>query len=365
MANLTFEQKLIEELPLSGFLSGGKPVGREGFEVIVVERIGTGNRFYCTLAPGDTLRISERLFGSYYAYIVDMRPARLLTVSEQFPTVNPLIKVKVTAKVLYRALNARRLATEVEDPLGKFRDRILGTLRREIGQMPHQKVTEAGCERIITGVGTVQSFALAVEGIDYIIVEQDEQVLRGVQQRASLEYQRGLGQEVDDENHRQALRKQEQAAELKRRELQAKLELDGMQQDHTLDQQRRQIEALNLRDLNTLLHLRPELTQEIFLRLSDREQQDFRVRLEHDTAFRNRMLDVLDNYIRNNDDANPDDMLRLIREASEQSANMNPRITFGQSPPSSSPGRISFGRIVDSPALPPPTPTPPADSPDD
>ena len=241
MTNLTFEQKLIEELPLSGFMAGGKPVGREGFEVIVVERIGTGNRFYCTLAPGDTLRISERLFGAYYAYSVDMRPARLLTISESFPTFNPLIKVKVTAKVLYHALNARRLATEVEDPLGKFCDRILGTLRREIGQMPHQKVTEPGCEGIISGVGAVPTFALAVEGINYIVVEHDDQVLRGVQQRVTLDYKRGLGQEVDEESHRQLLRKQIQEAELKRRELQAKIELESMQKDHTLDMQRRQI----------------------------------------------------------------------------------------------------------------------------
>ena len=363
MANLTFEQKLIEELPLSGFMSAGKPVGREGFEVIVVERIGTGNRFYCTLAPGDTLRISERMFGAYYAYIVDMRPARLLQISEQFPTVNPLIKVKVTAKVLYRALNARRLATEVEDPLGKFRDRILGTLRRELGQMPHPKVTETACEHIIAGVGIVQTYALAVEGIDYIVVEQDEQVLRGVQQRGSLEYQRGLGQELEEESHRQALRKQAQEAELKRRQLQAQLEADAMQQDHTVELQRRQIEALNLRDLNTLLHIRPELTQEIFLRLSEREQQDFRVRLEHDAAFSNRMLQVLDNYIRNNEDANPDDMIRLIREASQQSSNLNHRIAFGSQPPP--PGRITFGKVVDNPVLPSSSSTAPADSSED
>jgi len=88
MTNFTFEQKLVEQLPISGILSKGKPVGREGYEVIVIEHIDTGWRYYCTLRPGDMLRLSERLFGRFSAFIVDTRPARQLDINGKFPTIN-------------------------------------------------------------------------------------------------------------------------------------------------------------------------------------------------------------------------------------------------------------------------------------
>jgi hypothetical protein len=354
MTNLTFEHKLVEELPLSGFLSGGKPVGREGYEVIVLERVGAGgSRYYCSLAPGGTLGFSEQIFGSFYAYSVDTRSARVLEINEQFPTANPLIKVKVTAKVLYRVIVARRVAIEVEDPLGKFHDRILGVLRREIGQLHYQKISEPDFERIIVNLGEIQIFGLAVEAVDLIAIEHDGQVLRGMQQRAELDYNCGLGLEMDTDAHSRSVRQQQQQQELKQRELEARLQLERLEKSQGIELQRTKIDLLNMRDLNTLLHLRPELTQEMLRRLTEREQQDFKVRLDHDSEFRLRMLLVLDNYIRDNENANPDDLLRLIREASAQSSSMQPRIAFGSSP--SEPRRIAFGVVTESQNVPPAT----------
>lgn len=362
-SNMTYQHKLVEELPLSGYLSGGKPVGREGFEVIVMERIGTGSRYYCTLAPGDTLRISERLFGSFYAYIVDMRPARVLEVNEQLPTTNPLIKVKVSAKALYRVVNARRVAVEVDDPLSKFSDRIRSALRREVSQLPHQKLSEIGVERIILNIGTVQPLGLAVEGVDLVVVEHDSQVLRGIQQRAELDYNRGLGQELADETHNQAVRRQQQQQELQRRELDAQLERDGLQRLHDIEMQGKAINAFNLRDLNTLLHIRPELTQAIFDRLTTQEQMLLENRLAHDNAFRVQMLKVVDNFVRNNEDARPEEVVQLIREIATQSNNIGGRITWGSAalPPVPNQKNIAFGKVVDGEVVEGDTPIPTQD----
>jgi|GEM_PF-1618836 len=357
--NLTFQQQLVQDLPLSGFLSSGKPVGRQGFAVIVVERIGTGFQYYCTLAPGDTLRVSERMFGKFSAYIVDMRSARILDINEQIPTANPLIKVRVTARVLYGVADAKRVALEVEDPLAKFRDRIVGILRRELSQLTHQKINELVCERAIYGVGTVSHLGLAVEGVDLITVEHDSRVIKGLEQRAELDYNTNLGRDVDDDSFKRTLRKQQQEQELKKQQLEGELYLKQLQQQAEMQAQRAAIDGFDLTNVNTLLHLRPELTQEIITRLSERERHDF----DHDNAYRNRLLSVIDTYIKNNEDANPEDMMRLIREASMQSRNINPRILFGTTEGGGMESRVKFGTIIEGQALPPPRPS--AGDPDD
>lgn len=354
--NLTFEEKLVEQMPISGFLSSNKPVGREGFEVVVMEHIGSGWRYYCVLGPGDMLRLSERMLGKFSAYVVDMRPARSLSISDQFATANPLIKMTITAKVLYRVTNSRRVATEVEDPLAKFRDRIVSVLRREISAQSYQKITELLCERWIASVGHVQHLGLAVEGVDSLLIDLDSRVIKGLEEQEEIEHSRGRGRELDQAAHERELRKQEQQLELERRQRTAQIEFGKIETEAEVERKRIAIQNLNLADMNTLMHVHPELIESIFNRLSERDRQEFALRISADQQVRERMLAVIDNYIRQNPDANPDDLMRFIREALPVSTD-RPRITFGGSSPQEHSGRITFGNVSDGSAQPLPPPS--------
>lgn len=342
--NLSFHQKLIEKQ------TTGNPAGREGFEVIIMRQVGgTGDRYYGTLAPGEMLGIADRFLGSFYSYIVDTRPTRILEIDMEFPSADPLLKERVQASILYHVINAHKVALEVEDPLRKFRDRIVGVLRHEIGQLSYQNITEPICKQWIINVGAVQHLGLTVEGVDHIIVEHDSKVLRGRQQRHERDYSLGLGKDISEAAHQQALRKKQQEQELKDIEIRAQINQQRMQEQAKIEQQQLAVRSLNMSDLNTLLHLRPELTEAIFKRLSEREQQEFVLRVSSQQEIQGRMLGVLDNYITQNSDANPEDLMRLIRTTFPQYD--NERIRFG---PSDS--RITFGPIVEGVALPAPQP---------
>jgi hypothetical protein len=298
MSNFTFEQKLVEQLPISGILSGGKPVGREGFEVIVMEHIDTGWRYYCSLAPGDMLRLVERLFGRFSALVVDIRPARQLDIETTLPTLDPLIKVTVRAQILYRVTDPRRVAVEVEDPLAKFRDRIIGMLRREISRRSYQQVSELLCEGVINSVGDVPQFGLAVEGVDFLLVEQDSAVLDQMRQRAQLDYDQGLGIEVEDSEHQKRMRRQ-------------------------------------YRDMEH------QFRQDQFDTLRNSQQN-----------MNDRMQRVLDNYIAQNPDLDPEELREQIRATFDE-VSERPRITFGSNSTIGQPSRrITLGKPTDSHALP-------------
>lgn len=358
MTNLTIQHQLVQELPLSGFLSAGKPVGREGFEVIVVERIGTGFRYYCSLQAGDTLSISERMFGRFSAYIVDMRPARNLDIDEKIVTANPRIFVSIKARILYAVTDAQKVALGIDDALGKFRDYIIGTLRRAIGQVSHQKITEAMCEQVIYNIGRVDHFGLAVEGVNLIAIEHDRKYIKELEDIASISHSNDLGLKLEEAEHQRQLRQHQRTQELEIQKATHDIKIRDITNEGDIAIQRRRIENLNMADLNTLLHLRPELTQEIFARITERERQEFIVRMEHDTTYRTRMLQVLDNYINNERDANPEDLIRLIRDVASQPLINNPRIVFNSPNP---PPRITFGGVIDDNAKSPPASQEPDD----
>ncbi|NJN66839.1 MAG: hypothetical protein HC884_09030 [Chloroflexaceae bacterium] len=301
MTNFTFEQKLVEQLPIRGILSMGKPVGREGFEVIVMEHINSGWRYYCTLAPGDMLRLSERMFGNFSAFVVDIRPARQLDIQHKFPSIDPLTEVTVHAQVLYRVTDPRLVAVEIEDPLAKFRDRIIGMLRREINRLPYHQISEALCERVIYNVGAVPQFGLAVEGIDLLTIEHDETVLDHMRKRRQLDYDQGLGYDTEEMEHQKRLRQQYREKEFHFRNVQ----------------------------YDTLVNSQEKMNE--------------------------KMQEVLNTYIKDHPDLDPEELRQQIRATFEE-VSERPRITFGSSTSIGQPTRrITFGKSENVPSLPPPT----------
>ena len=127
--NFTREHKLVEEIVSQGWFTS--PAGRQGYEVIVLERVGDGGtRFYHNLKPGETLRFSERVFGKFIALAVDVRYARSFPIEGQFAARERGRFVTLKANVRYRVTDARVVAMETLDPLGALRDKVIAVLNR-------------------------------------------------------------------------------------------------------------------------------------------------------------------------------------------------------------------------------------------
>jgi hypothetical protein len=170
-SNFTFESGLVTQLP-----SGQRPVGRESFTLIVMEHIGSGWRYYGSLAPGQVLPRTS-LFKKFIGFAVDMRPARELIIDEQFPSIHPLVKVHIRTKILYHVIDPRALVVEFSDPLGQFKDLIITTLRRDVGAQEHRYITEASAEQSIDRLIGQQLFALTVERVNRIELEHDQRLI--------------------------------------------------------------------------------------------------------------------------------------------------------------------------------------------
>ncbi|NJO08246.1 MAG: hypothetical protein HC876_23585 [Chloroflexaceae bacterium] len=269
-----------------------------------------GWRYYCTLAPGDMLRLSERLFGSFSALVIDMRPARQLDIQSTLPTSDPLTEITVHAQVLYRVTNPRLVAYEVDDALAKFRDYIIGRLRREIARLAHHQISELFCERVIYEIGAVPQFGLTVEGINLLSVEHDEAVIDQLRKRRQLNDDQGINNEIEEMEHQKRLRQQYYEQELAYRQAQYSMLLESQQKMNS------------------------------------------------------QMQDVLRKHLEKYPDADPEELREQIR-ATYAEVSERPRITFGSSSTIGQPTqRITFGKSTNSPSLPSST-TPPADDKDD
>jgi hypothetical protein len=128
--NLTRKHGLVQEIATTSPFSN--PSGKEGFEMILLEKIGDGGtRYYTSLKPGQTLRIGERSFSNYMILQVDMR-RHVLPISGSFTTNNQGKKVTLELNVRFYVYDARLVAVENVDPLGELRSNILSTLNREL-----------------------------------------------------------------------------------------------------------------------------------------------------------------------------------------------------------------------------------------
>lgn len=165
--NLTHEHKLIEDITSPGWLAN--PAGKQGYQVIVLEKVGDGGtRFYCSLKPGETLRLSERLFGKYIALAVDVRGARSFPIEGEFSARERGRKVMVQANVRYRVTDARVVAMETVDPLGELRDKVIAALNRELMAYPEASITPNIIERIVRSIGPVPHLGLMVEDAEVL-----------------------------------------------------------------------------------------------------------------------------------------------------------------------------------------------------
>lgn len=152
---------LVEEVSSQGWFAN--PAGRQGYEVILLERVGdSGTRFYHSLKPGETLRTSERLFGKFIVLSVDIRN-RILAIDKQFPIPNKDMFLFLKIGVHYRVLDARVVAMETQDPLRELREKVIATLTREILSHIETEITPKLIEQTVRSIGNIYPLGLAIE----------------------------------------------------------------------------------------------------------------------------------------------------------------------------------------------------------
>lgn len=237
--NFTQEHGLVEKISSKGLLAN--PAGRQGYEVIILEEVGDrGTRFYASLKPGETLRLSERLLGKFTARAVDIRYARGFPIEGEFSARERGRKVTLRANVRYRVADARVVAMETVDPLGELRDKVISTLNRELARYPESEITPGLIERIISSVGPVPHLGLTVEGAEVIEFIPDQRLTQHVV-------------EEEDLGHQLSVESRKREAEIR-----------WKQEKHS---------AVDLGDVNTLMHEYPDLIPQVFNTFANRDQQ--------------------------------------------------------------------------------------------
>jgi len=287
--NFTRDHKLVEEITSKGWFAN--PAGRQGYEVILLEQVGDGGtRFYHNLKPGETLRASERLFGKFIARAVDVRHARSFSIDKDFPVRERGRKIGVRANVRYRVTDARIVAMEALDPLGELRDKVIATLNREMMNHSEESVTPALVERIIRSVGTVAHLGLLVEDAEIIEFRQDPRVTKQIIEKEDLQHDISVGG-------------------IKQK---AELEAESLSREKKIQWEQDEIAAINLADINVLLHRNPDLIPQVFDMFSQRDMQLLSARIDV-------IRPVIDAYVRqqieNDEDIDPAEIARIMHEA--------------------------------------------------
>jgi len=250
--NFTREHKLVEDISSKGWFAN--PAGRQGYEVIILEQVGDGGTlFYHSLKPGETLRLSERLFGRFTALAVDVRHARAFPIEGQFAARERGRKVTLRANVRYRVTDARMVAMETLDPLGELRDKVIATLHRELANYPEADITPGLIERVIRSVGPVPHLGLTVEDAEVIEFTPDPRLTEHVV-------------EEEDLRHELSISGVKSQAELEAESRKREADIHLRQEEHA---------AIDLSDINVLLHemrADPALVHRIFDTFAQRDQ---------------------------------------------------------------------------------------------
>jgi heme/copper-type cytochrome/quinol oxidase subunit 4 len=194
--NLTRKLELVREIP-SKYRESANPAGRQGYEVIILEKVGdSGTRYYCSLKPGETLRLSERVFGKFIVLEVDLRHARSFRIGGQFAVRERGCPVTLQANVRYRVTDARIVALETVDPLGELRDKVISTINRELAQYQESDINPGLIERIIRTIGMVSHLGLMVEDAEVIEFEilprKESKIMNRPQQQPGFDIPRML-----------------------------------------------------------------------------------------------------------------------------------------------------------------------------
>ena len=310
--NFTTQHGLIEDLSSTNWLAN--PAGKQGYEVIVLERIGDGgNRFYHSLKPGETLRLGERLFGKFTVLAIDMRQARFFPIEGQFAARERGRHVKIRATIYYQVANARRVAMETVDPLGALRDKVIATLNRELARYPEADINPGLIEKVISSLGPVTQLGLTVEGADIIEFSADTRL---------------TDQTIQAEN------------------LQAQLNADAIRQEADLQRKRHTYQAIDKSDINILLHEHPEMVDKVFTTFAGRDQYLLQERIE---AAKPAINAYITQQAEDGLPPDPDHIIRIIDSAAATSGTrqtnlLADKITWGDDAQSSSDEpSIAFG----------------------
>jgi hypothetical protein len=247
-SNFTQSEGLVKPITEKGWFK--RPSGQEGYEVVVLEKVSSGNRYYSTLRPGETLRIGEVVFGKFLVYAVDVRHGRAFPVSGEFATQERNRKIKLAANVRYRVTDSRQVAVGAADPLSEVRDRVINVLNRDLARYPHDQVNEALCADLIRQVGNLPHLGLVVEGADILQYEPEGRTL-------------GYRTEAEEQAHR--LRMESRQAE-------AEIRLGEARECSRMDMDEEKIQRFDLRDPNVFMHVRPDMVPAVLDLLSERER---------------------------------------------------------------------------------------------
>ena len=342
---LTKSEKLIRQVG-EGWLAN--PAGKQGFEIIVLEKSGsTGEQYYASLKPGQRLKLSERLFGSYRVLEVDIRKGKLLNFSQSFNSKNRGRSIEVQLTVYYHVQNAALVAMETFDPLQRLRNTIISTLNTELMQYTESEITPTLIKRIVSNIGHLQSIGLVVEDADVIQFSGDKRITEGT----IAEENRVAEARHQKESHISSLA----AAEQQQRS-QIKIEEERQQaQIRTHEDRTKRIDLLNL---NSFLHAHPELANTVFTSFTERD----RALLEANLQVAGPLLTAyVEQKKENEEELDPREMLNIFQEAVSTTHVTTPkrRIAWGDSGAESQPALSN--NIIDHPPIstsespPPPT----------
>lgn len=287
--NFTREHKLVEEISSKGLFAN--PAGRQGYHVVVLEQIGDGgNRFFASLKPGETLRLGERLLSKFTAMAVDVRYARAFPIEGQFAARERGRKVTLRVNVRYRVTDARVVAMETLDPLGELRDKVIATLNREMVRYSEVEVTPGLIERIISSVGPVPHLGLTVEGAEVLEFTPDSRVVQHVVEEEDLRHELAIG----------GIKEQAAiASESRKQEAQIRWKKDK----HS---------AINLSDINALMHEYPDLIPKVFSTFAAKEQRLLEAQIG---VVAPAVQAYMAQQIENEADVDPEEVARIMRQA--------------------------------------------------
>jgi hypothetical protein len=119
-----------------------KPEAAEHVHVVVMQKSGKSLRHYVTLrSSNERLSIGEKLWGDYVCYIVDMSMRRT-KIDQEFVTRDHVTNVRIMADISYQATDGERVALGVDDALLTLREELTTFLKREVGKLTIDQVTE-------------------------------------------------------------------------------------------------------------------------------------------------------------------------------------------------------------------------------
>lgn len=276
--NLTRQHNLVHEITNKGWFSN--PAGKQGYDVILLERVGDGGtRFYHLLKPGETLRLAERLLSSYIALEVDIRHARAFPVSGSFNTRDRGKKVSLELNIRYHVTDSRIVAMETVDPLGELQSKVISILNRDLQGYAERDVTVTLIERIVQGIGQVPHLGLTVEDVEVMSFTSDSRITSHV---------------VEEENVEHSI------------SIQSKLE------DASIENKLKRHNAINLSNLNVLLHEYPDVLPQVLATFSQREQKILDAKIE---TVQNSIQAYIAQQVGNDGEVDPREIGNILRDA--------------------------------------------------